>query len=53
MVSAGELSASKASIDPTQKVLTTGTLTIVVQEIPTGVARTIVVNTGYTTAITN
>jgi hypothetical protein len=53
MVNAGELSASKASIDPTQKVLSTGTLTIVVQEIPTGVARAIVVNTGYTTSITN
>lgn len=53
MVNAGELSASKASIDPTQKVLSTGVLKIVVQEVPTGVARTIIVNTGYTTSITN
>ena len=53
MVSAGELSAAKASIDPTQNVLSTGTLTIVVQLIPVGVARTIVINVGYTLAITN
>ena len=49
----GELSASKASIDPSQKVLSTGQLIIVVQEIPTGVARNIIINVGYTSAITN
>lgn len=53
MTAAGELSASKASINANQNVVATSTLTIVVQEIPTGVARNIIVNIGYTTAITN
>lgn len=53
MVAARELSNAKASIDASQNVVSTSTLTIVVQIIKAGVARNIIVNIGYTTAITN
>ena len=53
MIAARELSNAKASINASQNVISTSTLTIVVQIIEAGVARNIVVNIGYTTAITN
>lgn len=53
MKSDGELSDTKASIDPTQNVLSSSNLIIVVQELPVGVSRTITVNLGYVTKITN
>lgn len=53
MVSSKELSQAKASIDASQNVVSNSTLTVVVQLIPAGVARNIVVNVGFTTAITN
>lgn len=51
MVAAGELSAAKATVDPTQDVLSTSELVISVQLIPVGVARTIIINVGFTTQI--
>jgi hypothetical protein len=45
----GELSASAVSIDPTQDVLSTSTLTLTVSIIPVGVAEQIEVNIGLTT----
>lgn len=51
MTAAGELSASKATLDPTQNFISTSTVTISVQELPVGVARNIVVNLGYVTQI--
>jgi len=53
MKSDGELSDAKASIDPTQDILSTSNLEITVQELPVGVSRTITVNLGYVTKITN
>jgi hypothetical protein len=53
MKSDGELSDAKASIDPTQDILSSSNLIIVVQELPVGVSRTITVNLGYVTKITN
>jgi hypothetical protein len=53
MKSAGELSDAKASIDPTQDILSSSNLEITVQELPVGVSRTITVNLGYVTKITN
>lgn len=53
MVANGELSAGKASVDASQNVVSTSNLTIVVQLIPAGVARTITINVGFTTSITN
>lgn len=47
MIRDGELSAEKVTIDPTQNVLSTGTLTLAVILVPVGVARQIVVNIGY------
>lgn len=51
MVRAAELSNYQPFIDPTQLVLTTGYLTITVQLLQSGVARNIVVNIGYVTAL--
>ena len=51
MVAAGELSAAKATVDPTQDVLSTSELVISVQLIPVGVAHTIIINVGFTTQI--
>lgn len=53
MVRDGELSAGKASVNANQDVISTSTLTIVVQLIPVGAAENIVVNVGFTTSITN
>lgn len=53
MKSDGELSDAKASIDPTQDILSSSNLEITVQELPVGVSRTITVNLGYVTKITN
>ena len=47
MVSNQELSAFAVSINPAQNVLSTSTLTITVQLVPVGVARTITFNIGY------
>jgi hypothetical protein len=47
MVSAGELSAQQVIIDPEQDVLTTSTLSIQVNLVPRGVARTIQVTIGF------
>lgn len=53
MTNNAELSAAKASVNSDQDVVSTSTITIVVQLIPTGTARTITVNVGFTTSITN
>lgn len=53
MTNALELSAAKASVNSDQDVVSTSTITIVVQLIPTGTARRITVNVGFTTSITN
>lgn len=51
MEAAGEISASKTTINPAQNVQSTQTLTITVENVQTGVARNIVVNIGYVTSI--
>jgi len=51
MRSAGEISQRQVSIDPTQDILSTNTLTISVKIIPLGSAETIEVNIGFTTAL--
>lgn len=52
MIAASEISAGKATIDPTQNVLTSNTLTIALQIIPVGIAEQIVVNVGLVTSLT-
>lgn len=49
MVRNGEASAISVSIDPTQNVATTSTLTVAITIVPVGVARNIVVNIGFKT----
>ena len=51
MVRDVELSAFQVLISPTQDVLSTGELTIAVELLPIGVARSIVVNIGFVTAL--
>jgi len=51
MQAAGEISQYSVSIDPTQDVITTGTLIITIVNIPVGVARNIIINSGFTTQI--
>lgn len=51
MVSAGELSAQQVIIDPDQDVLATSTLSIQVNLVPRGVARTIEVTIGFTVSL--
>ena len=51
MVRAGEISANGVTINPTQNVLSTGTVIINVQLVPDGVARQIVVPIGYTNTL--
>ena len=46
-----ELSNFKVIIDPSQNILSTGTLVVTVQLLPEGVARNIVVNLGFTTSL--
>jgi|ERR1035437_581037 hypothetical protein len=48
MVSNNELSAHKITINPAQNVLSTGQLVLGIGLVPIGVARTIVVNIGFT-----
>lgn len=50
MRSAGEISQRQVSIDPTQDVLSTNTLTVTVKIIPVGSAENIEVNIGFTTS---
>lgn len=52
MIANNELSAAKCTIDPTQNVLTSNTLTVAIQVIPVGIAEQIVVNIGLVTALT-
>ena len=51
MVVAKELSAMKVTIPANQNVVSTSQITITLQEVPTGVARNIIINDGFTTAI--
>ncbi len=51
MRSAGEISFRRVSIDPSQDILSTNTLTITVEIIPIGSAEEIVVNIGFTTSL--
>ena len=51
MTTAKELSAMKVTISPTQNIISTSQLVITIQEVPTGVARNIIINDGFTTAI--
>lgn len=53
MIRAGEISAAGITIDPSQLALTTSNIVIKFQILPEGVARNIIVNIGYTTAITS
>ena len=52
MIRAGEISQEGITIDPSQPALTTSSIYISFKIIPNGVARNIIVNIGYTTAIT-
>lgn len=52
MKNSGELSDFAVVIDPSQDVLSTSTLTIAVQLLPVGSARSIVVNIGYVLQLT-
>ncbi len=52
MVANNEISAGKCTIDPTQNVLTSNTLTVAIQVIPVGIAEQIVVNIGLVTSLT-
>jgi len=47
----GEISQYSVEIDPTQDVITTGKLVITIKNIPVGVARNIIINSGFTTQI--
>lgn len=49
MAADGEISVGQATVDPTQNILSTSTLTIAVAIIPIGIAEQIVVNIGLTT----
>lgn len=51
MAADGEVSAGQASVDPTQDVLSTSTLTVSIAIVPVGIAETIVVNIGLTTSL--
>lgn len=51
MQSNGEISAFKTTVNPTQNVQQTGTLTVGIQIVQKGVARNIVVNIGFVAAI--
>lgn len=51
LVRNGELSAYSIIIDPNQNVLETSTITVRESLLPIGVARNIIVNIGYTTAL--
>lgn len=51
MASAGEISQRQVSIDGSQNVLSTNTLTITIKIIPIGSAEAIAVNIGFTTAL--
>lgn len=51
MQSNGEISQYSVVIDPTQDVITTGKLIITIKNIPVGVARNIIINSGFTTQI--
>lgn len=51
MLAAGEISASKVTINPVQNVLATSTLNISVQIVPVGVARQITVTIGFTVSV--
>lgn len=53
MLNNTELSGYNVIIDPSQDVLSTSTLTIAVELLPVGVARTIVINIGYVVNLTN
>jgi hypothetical protein len=47
LIRAGEISAAGITIDPSQPALTTNSIYITFQIVPTGVARNIIVNIGY------
>jgi hypothetical protein len=51
MVTAKELSAMKVTIPDNQNVISTSQIQITIQEIPTGIARNIIINDGFTTQI--
>lgn len=51
MEKAGELSGYKAEIDPTQPVLSTGEVEVVLKQVPTGVMRTIKVKIGFAASV--
>lgn len=49
MTADGEISAGLATVDPTQDILSTSTLTVAVAIVPIGIAEQIIVNIGLTT----
>jgi hypothetical protein len=51
MLNAGEISAYKTTINPTQNVQQTGNLIVTIQDVQTGVARNITVNIGFVASI--
>lgn len=51
MENAGEISAHKIIIDPAQDVLATSTITLTIQNVPTGVARNINVKLGFVKSV--
>jgi Protein of unknown function (DUF2586) len=52
MLANNEVSAAKATVDPTQNVLGTSTLVVAIQIVPVGIAEQIVVNIGLVTKLT-
>jgi hypothetical protein len=52
MLNNGEIQGYQVIIDPSQNVLSTSQLTMAVEIVPTGVARSIVVNIGYVVQLT-
>lgn len=51
MAADGEISVGQATVDPTQDILSTSTLTIAVAVVPIGIAEQIIVNIGLTTKL--
>ena len=47
----GEISGFQVTINPDQNVVSTGKLTIAIEIVPKGTARTILINIGYVTAL--
>jgi len=52
MTANGEISGTKATIDPDQDILGTNTLSVKLQVLPVGYSKYIEINLGFTTSLT-